>query len=251
MFNHNYPRAFIGLNFDVSQPIGSFARTDFEGKEPGFALIGLGGNIQAGFYFTKRLGMHIRLGGGSNMLDVEAYKNYYADKSDPNEVLYVNYDQSRNEQNYESWSHQYAALGPLYSFKLAKWLTVDTRLQFGAMNVTKPSLRIYAVDTSSTSATGGVIPKYSIDSERRGGKTFPTYGGGLSFRISPGRRIAFVLSADYMHAGGTINFQESIYIPDFTQPYTGNTYLDIDRVYNIDQIKLSVGIAYQFKRKNR
>lgn len=251
VFNHKLPRAFISINFDAYQPVGNFGRTDFNEGEPGFAIVGLGGHLRAGFYFAKRLGMHLCAGASGNRVDYEAYKEVYKDPSNPNETIYINYDVMTKTQNVQNWGFGYVGLGPLYSYKLAKWLTLDTRLQIGITNVNKPSLNLVSYDSTSVNFDPATsMPNYVIYGRPNNGQIFPSYGGGFSFRISPGRRIGFVIAADYMHTGGNIKFKE--YLGDGTSGnLTEEDYVTVNRTYNIDQIKLSVGIAYQFKRKNR
>jgi hypothetical protein len=251
IFNHKLPRAFISINFDVYQPLGDFGRTDFNEGEPGFAIIGLGGHLRAGFYFAKRLGLQLCVGASGNRIDTEAYKEYYKDPSNPAEVIYINYDVQSGTQHYETWNFSYAAIGPMYSYKLAQWLTLDARLQVGITNVNKPSLNLTSYDSTSIDFNPAIgMPNYVIYSRPNDGQIFPTYGGGLSFRISPGRRIGFMISADYMHTDGTLKFKE--FLGGGNSGYIGEEdYVDVERAYNINQIKLSVGIAYQFKRKNR
>ncbi len=246
LFNHNLPRAFIGMNIGGFLPVGSFGRTDFEKREPGFALPGLGVDLQAGFYFTKRLGMHLSLGIHANTQDPEGYREYFSDSSNPDETVYVNYDEPNSRQYYESWGFVSGMFGPMYSFKPAKWLTVDTRLQFGFMNVRKPYLNVDVVDTVNTYNT------FFLSNEESDWRPLPAYGGGLSFRFSPGRRIGFVFSADYIHTGGRLLFEETIETYSTSNSTrTDNLSRSVERTYNIDQIKLSIGLAYQFKRKNR
>lgn len=248
LFNHKLPRAYIGLSIEACIPVGAFGRTDYEKKEPGFAMTGLGGNLLAGFYITKRIGVHFRIGASGNRQDVDAYKKIYADPSDPYEILKVNYDDSRAKQYYNNWSFQTFLLGPMYSFKPAQWLTVDARLSFGITGVQKPALRIYANDSLPMQMT---IIKYSIDNEKAPSKTFNVYGGGLTFRISPVRRIGFLIGVDYLHTGGKIHFKETIWTAAMAQSGQSPQTMDVNRTFNIDQIKVSLGIAYQFKRKNR
>jgi hypothetical protein len=259
LFNHNLPRAYFGFAFDFFKPVGSFARTNFDKNEPGFAQAGLGASLQGGFYIFKRLGLQAKFGVANNQLNINGYKKYYADNSDPYEQIFVNYDNYNQRQSKDGWNFGYFTIGPMYSFKPAKWLTVDLRGQFGIMNVRRPEVRIEAVDDTlpsgatptATNPTSLYTYKYSIQAEKSDTKTMNTYGGGITFRISPIRRLAFIVAADYMHAGGTIHFKESLYSFTYNGTYTAPITRDVNRTYNIDQIRFSLGIAYQFKRKNR
>lgn len=76
-------RFFTELGIGPSFPIGDFAKKTYDGTDnnlPGFAKVGIGGSLSAGYHINESLGLLVTGGYSINPQDEKAYKNYIRSK---------------------------------------------------------------------------------------------------------------------------------------------------------------------------
>ena len=273
LFNHHLPRGYICYSMAPPGsfiPLGSFGSSSFSSKhEPGFVQHGKGFNAKfdIAFYIYKKLGISIGLGYSNTPFDYNAYANalnggnnvnnsqggyFYANALTPNEYLdgqYVrNPSNSFNNHNYkvrtryDNWVFVQALMGPIYSVKLGRRITWDFKARGGVIQINKPNI---AVTYQPPSGSNTYYPTYEYHQTQ---KTNFGYNFGTSLRLALSRRLALYGSADYVHTDPQISFDVT------TEQYLNNTVntsapQTTTVQYKLSSLNLSMGIAYQFKRK--
>ena len=237
-FNHKLPRAYIGVNYGLSMAVGAFAGKSYDNasSQPGFGGVGPILNIEGGFYIWKRLGFHFKAGISANKFDATSLANNY--KTDPSDTV--------NVSSGNNWGFGSFTFGPMYSVKLAKWLTWDNKVFIGMLSSSKPS---YFVNVSNAGNS-----TFLNVSSNGSSKTDGCWGLATTFRLCPVKRIGFHLTIEYRNSSATQNTTdyingtiEGVNVNSNSNPNSIST----SKTYANSVVNVTAGVAFQFNRKRR
>ena len=241
-FNHNLPRAFLGLSGGPSIPLGSLALSDFKNTkaQPGFAKFGYSMQFNAGFYIVKKIGICISVGTYVNDFRFDKYAQTINPSGDPTIFVTSSNGTSTGKKNGDSqWRFNHFLIGPMYSFKLSKRATIDLKAKAGVISTSRPSIFIqYNQTTGSTTDFTDII-------YRGRSKTDFAYSFGTSLRYALSKRIAFYIAVDYLHNKQDLETDVEIRVNNSSGTSTNTASTN----YKFSSLNASAGFVFQFKRK--
>jgi hypothetical protein len=277
LFNHHLPRGYICYSMappGSAIPLGSFGSSSFSSKhEPGFVDHNKGFNAKfdIAFYIYKKLGLSIGLGYSNTPFDYSAYAyalnggnsvnntqggNFNVNALTTNEYNDGQYvrnsgNNSGNGTNYnykvrtryDNWVFVQALMGPIYSVKLGRRITWDFKARGGVIQINRPNI---AVTYQPPSGSNTPYTTYEYHQTQ---KTNFGYNFGTSLRLALSKRLALYGSADYVHTEPQISFDVTSEqsLNNSTVNTSGPQTSTVQ--YKISSLNLSLGFAYQFKRK--
>ena len=263
-FNNKLPSSYISFLISPnggSIPVGSFGKMNFDDskKEPGFAERGSNQKIEAAYYFYKRFGLHASYGRQTHFY---SYRNFNSEYEGINVGLsyslprssdaYLIYAQELDKKRY-TWKTSYLMIGPIYSFKLGKILTIDLKASFGKVTIAKPSLFLehYIFYSGHTFAgyLGSVDVMYTSSLSKGIGYSF-----GTNIRCNLHKRFSLMVSADFLQSNCNISYLYYKTISESSDIGVINNNQKkevINRNYNFATFNISFGAAFQLIRKGK
>lgn len=243
-FNHKLPRAFIGGSFGPSLPIGAFGITNYNNskKEPGFAEIGYAIKLEAGFYLKKNLGLVISVGSQTNNFKYDKYAQIFNPTgSQELRIISPGGNEGGKSTGDSKWQLTHIMIGPLYSKKITKRLTLDLNAKIGLISTTRPKIYMYYMNNSSPSLSVNVflndVNKQDL-----------SYSLGANIRYAITKRIAFYLGVNYFHTSPTINNEVETTVASSSTNST-RTITNYSTKFNLSSLNPTTGLVFMFKRK--
>lgn len=214
-------RGYIGISLGPAIPVGKFASKNINSNDAGLADPGAIFDVSFAYKLKKNFGVAALLRGQYNPVDVQPM----ADKM-RSELPGVN-----TQVNGDGWSSGGFMAGVYSSYPLNQRASVVFELKtlIGFMNTTSPQ-----IDINASSAEGAVrVRQHSAEA------TSFAYLFNAGMRFNAGKRIAFLVNADYLNY--TPNFKDVRMSSNAGQPQTTSSRQDIQT------INISAGIAFRLK----
>lgn len=214
-------RGYIGVSVGPSIPIGGFASQNTNNSKAGLATTGAIFDVSFAYKLKKNWGLAALLRGQYNPINVKPVADQ-ANSQMPGARAYVNGD---------GWSSG-GLMGGVYSaYPLNQKATVifEFKTLVGFMNTTSPQMDM----TISSSEGSGWVKQHSATA------TSFSYLFNAGMRFNAGKRIAFILNADYCD-----------YTPSFKNVQTTSSIGAHDSntlQQNIQTINIGAGIAFRLK----
>lgn len=214
-------KGYIGVSVGPSLPVGSFASNDIGNSKAGLATIGAIFDVSFAYKLKKNFGLAALLRGQYNPVNVQPL------------VDEINREiaGARTYANGDGWSSGGLMAGIYSTYPLNQKATVILELKTlaGFMNTTSPQ-----IDINIFSSEGSISMR-----QHSATATSFSYLVSAGMRLNAGKRIAFIISADY-----------SDYTPNFKNVQTTTStgvYENNNMKQGIEAINISAGIALRLK----
>lgn len=179
-------KGYIGLGFGGSTPLGTFASTEPDNEDAGFATIGLSIDLSFGYKLGERFGLAALIRSQANGVDAQAIAD---------QLVLPGYKVTVEAGNYAIGGFFVGGYG---SFPISGKLDLDTRGLIGFASTSSPTydIRYSAMGVGDvltfkqTSATGGAF----------------AYNLGAGLRWNVGRKVCLVWMLDYMGTNPEFEF---------------------------------------------
>ncbi|MBX3238814.1 MAG: hypothetical protein KIT80_08540 [Chitinophagaceae bacterium] len=214
-------RGYIGISVGSSMPIGNFASKNANASKAGLATTGAIFDVSFAYKLKKNFGLAALLRGQYNPVDVQPLADRM-NREFPGVRTYANGD---------GWSSGGFMGGVYSSSPLNQKATAVFELKtlVGFMNTTSPQ-----IDMNASSSEGSIWIRQNSATA-----TSFSYLIGAGMRFNAGKRIAFILNADYLN-----------YTPNFKNLKTTTSMGSSENsnaTQEIQTLNIGVGIAFRLK----
>lgn len=214
-------KGYIGISAGPAIPVGSFASKNADNSKGGLATTGAIFDVSFAYKLKKNFGLAALLRGQYNPVNVQPLADQV------NRDIYG----ARAYANGDGWSGGGLMAGVYSTYPLNKKATfiLEFKTLAGFMNTTSPR-----IDVSVSSPEGSAWVK-----QHSAVATSFSYLFSAGMRFNTGKRIAFILNADY-----------SDYTPNFKNvkmTTSAGTRESNNMTQEIQTINISAGIAFRLK----
>ena len=261
-FNSKSPShylAFLISPTEWSIPVGSFGKMDYNETEkiPGFAMNGKNKKLEAAYYFYKGIGLQVSYGTQTHNYNNKKYTsalgisnpkfsqfNYYISDENPIMIEYNN--------PVKNWENNYLMVGPIYSIKVGRRLTLDVKASLGSSKITKPStFGYFAYYTPRKFFTDFVPGQTYIMSTSATAKGIG-YGFGSSVRFNVINNLALMMGVDFLQSTSKMsyyNYKATYEALDLIYINPINEKIQVTKNYSFNTVNITIGLALQLNRK--
>jgi hypothetical protein len=226
------PRPYIGLSLGPFSPVGKFGSTDPNNNNgtSGYAEGGGSLNLNAGFYFSRHVGIPIEFQSSRSNYDIESF----------NEQLESGLSTGFVNAIADPYNFTSLKSGLMYSTCFGKRLTLDLKATVGILTLLeRENLAEYGnLFTNTISLTKSTVFKTGFG---------VSTGGGISLRYSVGKRFAFGLFLDGINANPKILYDRFVEDESALQQDANDKDLEIRQ--SISGFTGGLLVYWQFNRR--